>query len=436
MSQLKEIQYERLESRAAPRVEAQAGSFRFPLKLVVATSVVHYSHAERIHAYAPYAREMEVWGDLFDEIIIAAPYREQEPPGDCAPIQCANLRVVAQREVGGDSWTSKVKAILSLPVLLWELSQALRQGDAIQVRSPANLGFLGSLLGPLFSHRLVAKYAGQWSASPTDPFSIRLQRAVLRSRWWRGPVTVYGDWPDEPSHIVPFFNSVLSEDQIARGEAAIRGRRAGEFKHVLFVGRLSRSKNVDVLLKALSRLRAEGVAFTATIAGEGPESASLKQLCADLGLSERVQFTGGVSFDRIVELLERSGVLVLASETEGWPKAIVEAMAFGLVAIGSEIGLIPTILGEGRGLMVPPRDVNALAAALRGPLTHPEEYGEMRARAASWGGQYSIGSLRQALRSLLGEWWGLASPDPSKHSRVAPSPRSRHGRPPSERVYP
>jgi glycosyltransferase involved in cell wall biosynthesis len=434
LSGVKAIRYEDVEPPAAAcPAEALRESFRFPLKLVVVTHVVHYRRAGRIYAYAPYAREMELWGGLFDAMIIAAPCREQEPPGDCAPIEVEKLGVQPQREVGGEGWASKLKSIAMLPVLMWELSQALCLGDAIQVRSPGNLGFLGSLLGPLFSKRLVAKYAGQWISGKNDPLSIRLQRSVLRSRWWRGPVTVYGNWPGQPAHVVPFFNSVLTDDQIARAEEAIKSRGADEFKHVLFVGRLSRSKNVDVLLNALGRLKSEGVAFTATIVGEGPELASLQQLCADLGLRECVQFAGGVSFDHVVELLQRSGILVLASQTEGWPKAIVEAMAFGLVAIGSEVGLIPTILGENRGLLVPPRDVDALTAALRGPLTSPQDYGRMRASAASWARQYSIGALRESLRSLLGKWWDVAA-DPSDASRTNSKRYVHRGTPSAEKA--
>jgi glycosyltransferase involved in cell wall biosynthesis len=433
LSGLKAIRYEDVEPPAACPVGAPGESFRFPLKLVIVTHVVHYRHAGRIYAYAPYAREMELWGGLFDAIIIAAPCREQEPPGDCAPIEVEKLSVQPQREVGGEGWASKVKSIVMLPVLMWELSQALRLGDAIQVRSPGNLGFLGSLLGPLFSKRLVAKYAGQWTPNANDPFSIRLQRGVLRSRWWRGPVTVYGNWPDEPAHIVPVFNSVLTDDQIARAEDAIRSRRTEELRHVLFVGRLSRSKNVDVLLNALGRLKAEGIAFTATIVGEGPELASLQQLSAELGLRECVEFAGGVSFDQVVELLQRSGVLVLASQTEGWPKAIVEAMAFGLVAIGSDVGLIPIILDENRGLLVPPRDADALTEALRGPLASPQDYAGMRASAASWARQYSMGALRESLRSLLGKWWDVAA-DPSGASRTDSKTYVHRGAPSPERM--
>jgi glycosyltransferase involved in cell wall biosynthesis len=185
----------------------------------------------------------------------------------------------------------------------------------------------------------------------------------------------------------------------------------------LFVGRLSKSKNVDILLSALGRLRTEGISFKCRIAGGGPELSVLQQLSGTLGLGDNVEFTGGVSFDRVLKLYEHSGILVLVSQTEGWPKAIAEGMAFGLVAIGSNLGLIPEMLGEGRGLVVPPRDIEALANALRRILTSPEQYAAMRERAALWSQGYSLDSLRESLRVLLAKHWGVPT-----NARSRPQP--------------
>ena len=82
-------------------------------------------------------------------------------------------------------------------------------------------------------------------------------------------------------------------------------------------------------------------------------------------------------------------------------------MAFGLVCIGSDRGLIPQILGEGRGFVVPPRDVNALAAALRRAADpgDPANTGPMIGRAAAFGQRYSLEDLREALRELMAERW-------------------------------
>jgi glycosyltransferase involved in cell wall biosynthesis len=391
------------------------------MKLVIVSHVRHYRKSGRLYAYAPYAREIEVWADLFDEIIIAAPLSNAEPLGDCDPIQRTNIQIVPQREVGGENWLAKLKLACCMPIMAWELSRALRQGDAIHVRCPGNLGFLGTMLAPLFSKNLVAKFAGQWNSTPDDSMSVRIQRALLSSRWWNGPVTVYGDWPNLPKHVVPFFSAALTADQINRGALAVRNRTADESRNILFVGRLSKAKNVDVLLKALARLTEESTRFNCTIAGEGPELSCLRDLRDRLGLKDRVEFTGGVSFPRVLELYERSSILVLASQTEGWPKAITEAMAFGLIVVGSNLGLIPQMLADDRGFLVMPGDVAELVSTLRPILAHPERYADVRDNATLWARSYSLDSLRESLRTLLAEYWGMPTLTRSQAAEISPA---------------
>ena len=359
-------------------------------RLCIVSHVVHYRHGGRIHAYAPYAREAEIWADLFPEVRIAAPCEEAPPPGDAAPIDRQNVEMDPQPQAGGDSLGAKVRQVLMLPWMAVRMAGALRKADAIHVRCPGNLGLLGAAMAPLFSRRLIAKYAGQWPDWEGEARTVRLQKALLRSRWWRGPVTVYGAWPDQPPWIVPFFTSVLDREQVERARRAA-ARAATDRPRVLFVGRLSRAKNVDVLLDALGGL-------PCTIVGDGPERAALEARAA------QAVFAGAMDFERVLCFYETHDILVLASETEGWPKAIVEAMAFGLVCIGSDRGLIPQILGEGRGLVVQPRDVQALAAALR-RAADPAEAAAIRAKAAPFGQRYSLEDLREALREVMERWW-------------------------------
>jgi glycosyltransferase involved in cell wall biosynthesis len=98
-------------------------------------------------------------------------------------------------------------------------------------------------------------------------------------------------------------------------------------------------------------------------------------------------------------------VLVLASDNEGWPKALAEAMAFGLVCIGSDRGLMPWMLGEGRGIVVAPGDAQALAQALGSIVGSETMCREMSACAALWAQSYSLEGLREALRELFAAHW-------------------------------
>ncbi len=190
-------------------------------KLLVVTHVAHYERGDRICAYGPYAREIDIWADLFPRLSIAAPVRKGDPPGDCLPLTRSNIELIPQRETGGTTASAKIRQILAVPSLLLGLGRAMASADAIHVRCPGNLGLLGVILGPLFSRYLVAKYAGQWTAFPSEPWAAALQRSLLRSRWWRGPVTVYGAWPDQPRHVVPFFTAILNAGQLSSRLAII-----------------------------------------------------------------------------------------------------------------------------------------------------------------------------------------------------------------------
>jgi glycosyltransferase involved in cell wall biosynthesis len=381
-------------------------------KLLIVSAAVHYRHEGRLFAYGPYAREIDIWADLFPRVAIAAPCRDEKPPGDCLPFTRANISVVPQSETGGDTLRAKLKQALAVPQLVWGLCRAMRGAEAIHVRCPGNLGLLALALAPLFSRYLVAKYAGQWNGYPGEPWTGRLQRALLSSRWWRGPVTVYGHWPHQPAHVVPFFTSVLTDEQIARARAAAaKDRPASRELRVLYVGRLYEGKNVEVLLSALAELKKQGAAVRCSLVGEGHLRAALEAQTDELGLRGRVSFLGGTDFESVLDCYERSDVLVLASENEGWPKSLAEAMAFGLACVGSDRGLMPEMLAEGRGIVVPPGDVGSLADALGRLAGSPETRREMGARAAAWAQKYSLEGLRDALRELFAARWQVAVND-------------------------
>jgi len=375
------------------------------MRLLITSHVIHYRHQGRLYAYGPYAREIDQWADLFAEVEIASPCRNQAPPGDCLPFERANIAILPQKEAGGETLWAKLRLIASIPAMVWGLASAMRRADAIHVRCPGNLGLLGAVLAPLFSRRIIAKYAAQWNGGDGEPFSARLQRAILSSWWWKGPVTVYGSWPGSPKHVIPFFTSLLTADQIERARQSAARDRRGPGLRVLYTGRLSKAKNVDVLLRAAARLRAAGHDVTATIIGTGPERDSLGALASELGIADCVEFTGGLPFESVIDRLSAADVLVLASETEGWPKSIAEGMAFGLACIGSNVGFVPQML-EGRGFAVAPRDEDGLTSALLRIAESPGRLAEMRQNAAIWAQRYSLEGLREALRDLMLEWWG------------------------------
>jgi len=375
------------------------------MRLLIVTHVLHHSHGNQIHAYAPYAREIDIWAKLFHHVVIAAPVTPSAPVGSVEPIQATNIHLHSLPSAGGATLRAKLGLVLRLPLILWRLACAMLHADAIQVRCPGNVGFIGAVLAPLFCRRIIAKYAGQWTAYPGEPFSFRCQRRLLSSFWWRGPVLVYGAWPHQPPHVIPFFTSVMTQQQIARARRHCATLQAGAGPlRIIYVGRLTRAKNVHVLLDALAALP---IPFTLRIVGDGPERAALQAQAGRSGIASQVQFTGGVPSDQVLDYFQSAEVCVLASESEGWPKALAEAMAFGLLCIGSNRGLVPQLLAEHRGLIVPAGDATALAEALLRVSSEREGLLPVRRHAAGWAQQYSLERLQEALLDLLRHRWSI-----------------------------
>jgi glycosyltransferase involved in cell wall biosynthesis len=131
----------------------------------------------------------------------------------------------------------------------------------------------------------------------------------------------------------------------------------------VMVGRLSPEKNVDGLLRAAALAGQMSPSFRLMIAGDGPCSADLKELAAELALGDRVRFLGEVR--DVPALLLGAGLFVLPSLTEGISLTLLEAMARGLPVVTTRVGGNPEVVVEGEtGFLVAPRAPVELARAM------------------------------------------------------------------------
>lgn len=135
---------------------------------------------------------------------------------------------------------------------------------------------------------------------------------------------------------------------------------------VIAVGRLARDKGFALLVRAVALLASRGTAVELEMVGDGPERRPLERLTRRLGLRDRVAFRGWVRFAEARALMARATLLVHPSDRlgDGLPNVLREAMALGTPVIASRVAGIPEALDGGCGVLVPPRDVGALADAI------------------------------------------------------------------------
>ncbi|HZF67641.1 MAG TPA: glycosyltransferase, partial [Gemmatirosa sp.] len=138
---------------------------------------------------------------------------------------------------------------------------------------------------------------------------------------------------------------------------------------LLFVGRLSRQKGLDVLLRALAQLPA-GAALS--VVGEGPDGPALRELAASLGVAARVRWLGALPQRALAPLYARAAVVVVPSREEGLGLVAVEAQLCGAPVVAADSGGLPDLVRHDRtGLLVRPEEPAALCAALRDLLQDP-----------------------------------------------------------------
>lgn len=139
-----------------------------------------------------------------------------------------------------------------------------------------------------------------------------------------------------------------------------------EAKIILSVGRLEPVKGFALLVKAFQKLLVdeEKKAVRLVIVGEGSERAKLERLIATLHLHERVRLVGARPHDELKQWYSAADCLCLASEREGWPNVVLEALACGTPVIATKIWGIPEIITSDALGILTERNEEALAQAL------------------------------------------------------------------------
>lgn len=196
-------------------------------------------------------------------------------------------------------------------------------------------------------------------------FYRRADALVIQScklRDWAGELA-----GNERVHIIP--NPINPE----LTDSVRKARHGGNVRTVVAMGRLVRQKGFDLLIEAFSRCVGQHPEWSLVILGEGEERSNLESLIGARGLQNRVQLTGQVPCPR--HILEQADLFVLSSRFEGFPNALLEAMACKLAVISTDCPNGPQdIVRDGiDGLLIPSEDVNALTKSMDRLMADPVE---------------------------------------------------------------
>ena len=135
-----------------------------------------------------------------------------------------------------------------------------------------------------------------------------------------------------------------------------------------------KSKNISGLLESLKIVEEKGIDFQCTLIGEGMDFDLMKAKAEELQLINKVSFTGLLEGQKLADELSSGNFLVLSSNYENMPVVILEALASGLPVVSTNVGGIKEMIDETKGILVEPRNKEALAEAIIKMIKTHNEY--------------------------------------------------------------
>jgi glycosyltransferase involved in cell wall biosynthesis len=164
------------------------------------------------------------------------------------------------------------------------------------------------------------------------------------------------------------------------------------------VAALVAHKDLAALVRAAALLRDTLPSLHWVVAGEGVERQALERLRAELGLDHRVHLLGHL--DDPARLIADADCFVMSSREEGLGTSVLDAMALGIPVASTTAGGLPEMLQEGAGLLVPPGDPAALAAAVERLLREPALARDIARKAEQRVESFTAARMAEAVRSV------------------------------------
>lgn len=368
------------------------------MKFLVVTNAPTLKEGHSYQAYTPYVREMDIWSANVSEFRIISPTQYNQKL-----LKSSFKKQPTVTSIPSLNFSTVLSALLSvfyLPIIVFRLFKAMLWADHIHLRCPGNIGLLGCLVQLFFSKKIkTAKYAGNWDPNAQQPLSYKLQKKILSNTTLTKNMTalVYGEWKNQTKNIKSFFTATFKNED----REAICLRDYSADLHFIFVGSLVEGKRPLLAIQIVEALINRGITSYLALYGEGVLKKQLQQYIDQNDLGKYIVLHGNQTSDTIKAALKQSHFSILASKSEGWPKALAEAMFYGVIPIATPISCVPNMLDYGkRGLLIAP-DLASAVNKIESCLLDKSSLVEQSKKAADWSQQYTLEVFETEIKRLI-----------------------------------
>ncbi|GAB4539769.1 MAG: hypothetical protein Fur002_05430 [Anaerolineales bacterium] len=353
--------------------------------------------------------QMKALAELFDETVIMATEHSTPTPSGAIPLTGNHLRVEALPAPAGKDARRKLDLLFWLPRNLPRMWKAARAADVIHTPVGGDVGTIGIFIALAQRKRLFVRHCGTWG-TPASTADAWLQKFLELIASPQCAVFATGGAATPPSRKNPniqwIFSTSLTQAELDSLPKA-RARNLNEPLQLIFSGRLAPAKNVQNILEALPLIHEKIPAAQIHLLGAGESRPALEARASALHIADAVHFHGNVSHEEVMKALAQSHCFVFPSAREGFPKSVLEALACGLPVVASNTSVIPQLLSNGCGVVLPDVSPQAIAQAVLNLAAQPQDaWRRMSALAMESARRYALEAWGAAIGARLRAAWG------------------------------
>lgn len=344
------------------------------MKLAIISHTPHYESNGSIVGWGPTVREINHLTEIFDEIYHIAPLHKEPAPGSSLAYTNEKIKFIPLKPYGGKKFIEKLSILTTAFYNFKKIKDILKRVDWVQFRAPTAMGlYVLPYLSIRKKPKRWVKYAGNWNLK-NPPVSYRFQRWWLRNNFQKSVVTINGQWEGQEKHIINFQNPCLDNDELERAGKIAKEKNFENKITICFTGTLTENKGVGIILEALKKIKYPDEINEVIFAGDGIDRKKYEEKAGEINL--KIVFKGFLRRDELEKIYEVSHLILLPSESEGFPKVIAEAAAYGCVPVVSDVSSISMYFNDSNGFLLKKIDSDELTGKINEALTHRRDLRE------------------------------------------------------------
>ena len=372
------------------------------MKFAIITHATHKVNDNKIYAYEPYIKEMNLWLQFVKEVKIVAPIINEEITVVESNYSLNNLEVDEIPLIDALTFKNKIISFLKLPYILYKIFKAMLWADHIHLRCPGNIGLLGCFVQIFFpTKNKTVKYAGNWDPNSKQPISYCIQKWIISNTFLTRncKVLVYGNWENQSKNIIPFFTASYSKNEII----SLPNKNTSALIKFIYVGTFSKGKQPLLSVKTIQKLHHKGYEVQLNMYGNGSEYYNINNFIKENNLDEVVFLKGNQPKEIVKKAYQESHFLIFISKSEGWPKVVAEAMFWKCLPISSKVSCVNYMLDNSKRGSVLKSDVNEneVVSEILYYLNNEDIYQKKVLEALTWSQKYTLDKFELEIKKIL-----------------------------------